>query len=884
MPRLATRSLKIIRKLSLVVLTLLAMVVLAGTSLFVIFQDSCQQAIIRQLNHHLTSEVQAARISVSLLKHFPLVSLNLSDLRITDPRNLIAGTDVLQTGEISLQFDLIDLIRGKYTLQIVKITDARFNLVVREDGSDNFHFWKKPSSNEPGNFSVELRQLILRGVDVSWHKIPSGDQIIFSAEDIKIKGNLTSEKFNLTVDGDLLFHLFKIGNQVYLHDREMKTNVSLKVHNQDHTVQILEGTIRTGLLTSHIQGSILVNECIEPDLQIRFETAPLDQYLNLIPPGYLVYKETMEVAGDVTASMALKGIIGKNAMPDLVIDFDLDKGSFHYLPHSLHLNNINLSGSYSLVAPGGNTPKNELRINTVKAQLGDGWIEGSLQITDLFHPFVSLSAETELSVDDLTGIFTVSAIKEMNGKLAMTLDMKGPLSNLSHPTPADILTASVDANLNVRLDHLVFGNGTPACKNIRFEGMMTNHNLKVQSLSGRTGESDFHLEGVFMNLLPWLINKNEMLRIDADLDASRLNLDEILLQDHHPNDQGRQFSIPKMVAANLDISIGNLSFHDFTATQLTTALTLRDRKVTFRDLRFHTMEGSVSADASLIQENDDLLLVKANARLKHVDIRELFYDMDNFGQKSLTDEHLRGFLDADVYFSSRLTDGLAVDPKTIYALGQMRIGSGELIGYSPLYKLSGFLDLDELKHIRFSELKNLIEIRHQMVIIPEMEIKSNILDLALHGTHSFDNRMDYHVSILLSQLLSTRFKTRPQDEFGVVEDDGLRRTKIYIAIAGTTDDPRFIFDRPAMKDGLSENLENERREIKQALQDEFRASRKDAEQVEKWQLQEKGNFIIEWDEEPVNPTPGADQPEKVIGPKFKIKWEKEDTVPLPAKR
>lgn len=875
------RSLKIIRKLSLVLLILLATAALAGISLFIIYKDSFQQAMIRQLNHHLTSEVQAGRISVSLLRHFPLVSLNLSDLRIKNPQNLMAGANVIQTEEISLQFDLIDLIRRKYTLQIVKITNASINLVVHEDGSDNFHFWKKPSSDEPGNFSVELRQLILKGVDVSWLKIPSSDQIFFSAEDMRIKGNLTSVQSNLNVHGDLMFHLIRIGNQVYLQDREMKTNVSLNVNSKDHTVQILEGTIRTGLLVSHIQGSVLVNERIEPDVQIRFNTAPFDQYLDLFPPGYLLLDETMEVAGDVKVSLILKGIIGENTIPELAIGFDLYKGSFHYLPYSLRIDNITLSGSYSLITPGLNAPTDELRIHKVKALFGDGWIEGRLKIANLSRPFVSLFAEMELSAEDVAGIFPIGTIKEMNGKLAMTLDLKGAVNTLNHPATEDILAASVQLDMNISLDHLLFESSTLPFRNIRAEGRLNNHDLQVRSLSGRMGNSDFRIEGVFMNFLPWLINKNEMLRIDADLEASRLNLDEILIQDSSPNNHAPQFSIPKMVAANLDISIGNFSFHDFTATQLTTALTLRDKKVVCRDLRFHTMEGSVSADASLLQGNDDMFQVKANARLKQLNINQLFHNMRNFGQKGLTDEHLRGFLDADVYYSSSLTDGLAVDPKTIYAIGQLSIGSGELIGYTPLYKLSGFLDLDELKHIRFSELKNLIEIRNQTIIIPEMEIKSTTLDLALQGTHSFDNRIDYHVNILLSQLLSARFNTRSQDEFGVVEDDGLRRTKIYIAITGTTDDPTFSFDRPAMKDGLSENLENERREIKKALQDEFRASKKDVQDTEKWQQQEKSSFIIEWDEKPVDSAPEVYQPEKLKGPKFRIKWEEEDTIPLP---
>jgi hypothetical protein len=293
------------------------------------------------------------------------------------------------------------------------------------------------------------------------------------------------------------------------------------------------------------------------------------------------------------------------------------------------------------------------------------------------------------------------------------------------------------------------------------------------------------------------------------------------------------------------------------------------------------MGGNIAADLDLTPLNDQLFQVKCNARLTHIDIQRLFHDFGNFSQESLTDAHLRGWMDADVYYSSSLRPDMRIDAKSVYTLGAITVRSGELIGYTPLYKLSGILDIEDLKHIRFSELSNLIEISKQTILIPEMEIESNTLDLTLYGTHTFSNQVDYHISLLFSQLLAKKIKPDRQKEFGVVKDDGLGRSTLFIAVTGTADDPRFSYDRPALKEKLSNDLKKERRELKAALQDEFRIAGKEDNNTAPVTSQEKGSFILEWDEGMTDSIPVKQDQKKIRGPKFNLTWEEDDTLPEP---
>ena len=81
---------------------------------------------------------------------------------------------------------------------------------------------------------------------------------------------------------------------------------------------------------------------------------------------------------------------------------------------------------------------------------------------------------------------------------------------------------------------------------------------------------------------------------------------------------------------------------------------------------------------------------------------------------------------------------------------------GELIAYKPVLALSKFIEVEELNHIRFSSLRNVIEIHDQKIYFPEMDIKSSALNLKLSGVHSFNNEIEYHFNLLLRDILSKK--------------------------------------------------------------------------------------------------------------------------------
>ena len=159
------------------------------------------------------------------------------------------------------------------------------------------------------------------------------------------------------------------------------------------------------------------------------------------------------------------------------------------------------------------------------------------------------------------------------------------------------------------------------------------------------------------------------------------------------------------------------------------------------------------------------------------------------------------------------------------------------------------MSVDELKNVKFSTLENNIRIEHNMIKIPSMEIKSSALSVFIKGSHNFDNEIDYQVRLLLSELVSKKFrkkKTNINNEFGAIEDDGLGNTAVYLKMTGHVDNPEIYFDKIKIKDKLNTKIKQEKEEIKTIIKEDVLNQKPDS--VNSNQEQEP-DVLLEWKDE-----------------------------------
>jgi AsmA-like C-terminal region len=355
------------------------------------------------------------------------------------------------------------------------------------------------------------------------------------------------------------------------------------------------------------------------------------------------------------------------------------------------------------------------------------------------------------------------------------------------------------------------------------------------------------------NLLGYLFTDKEVLNVEGDFVSRKLDLNTLLASDEKSGaDTNYVFALPANVRMKLNTTVKEIQFRRFTASSFTGVFELRNRQLHLNDLNMRTLDGVVSGNGIVDATRDDSLLISFNSKIAQVNISKLFYTFENFGQKegeeTIGDKNVFGSLTANVEFVSMWDNKLNINEKKLFTFADITIDQGELKEFKPLESLSRFINIEELRDIKFSTLHNTIEIRDRVVNIPRMEIKSSAVDIIMSGTHDFDNMVDYHFVVSLDELRARKAKTKKENnEFGEVESDGNKRYKLYISMKGPVDNPEIKYlDAKGFIEQKKEELKQEKQNLKNILREEFGWFKKDTTKKDE-----------EPEDEPVNPEGGT---------------------------
>lgn len=880
----------------ILLLSLILLVILVG-GLFVIgtyYADETEQLIVSEINKTLSIEISVKDVELSLFSNFPNASLNFTELQTKEQ----AGSNsksLLNAKKASLLFNVFDIITGNYKIERILLKDAFLNIIVHEDGTNNLMLTRKTDSNDPGNVNINLQEVIFRNVEISYINYPSDQEYLVTVSKGDLKGVFTSENFDMEISGDLFSKHIRSGKHLFFKERQLKTQLKLAIDKTEQSYLINQGWIESAGLSFDISGSVNADKSNRfLDLNIQAKKSPLQSFLQLVPKTYLEPIKDYKLSGDLNFTATIKGDFSGNKLPLVTFSFGLTEGTIKHSKSGLNFQHVFFSGNFK---NGKSKSKQSFSVNLTdfEAELYSSKINGKLGIVNFENPSISASFQSSADLKEIAKIFRIENLQSVSGKLKIDMQFKNTLKSFRQFTIQDFISSRTSGLLEIENVNLQFKNNPINYTKLNGNFKFSNKDLVVNQFSGKFAESDFNMKGYFINVLAFLFLPDQKINIKADFKSDNLKLGNLLKSDKKEGERAYQLQFSKNINFDLNLDLNNFSFNKFNAQNLTGRVLMINQKLTVKNTTLVSMDGKTKLAGTIDGTNPNRFWLDAEATLTNVDINKLFYQFGDFGQKSISSENIRGIVNAQIIFQSFISSSLKVDPKSVYTVGDLVINEGELVDFKPMYKLSKFLKNKELERVQFSTLQNQIQIKDQVVTIPEMDIVSSTLDLKISGTHSFQNEVDYHIQVLISELIS-RNRFKEEDIEGIfTEDDGLGRTTLFLKMTGNANDPDITYDTKELRKKIAKDLKNEGNVIKDIFKSEFGNKENTDTSPEEFNVIEENNngqnFIIEWEEEetkdtvelitsPQKPKPSRKKKEaKQDNKEFIIEWDEEnDTI------
>jgi hypothetical protein len=864
---------KLFKKIFLAILIFTFVLVSTLLVIGTVYENEVKDYIIKELNGNLKTKVivDSKNIQFSLFKDFPYASLSFKNVIMLEaPIGNESKTDkkgskknqkqdtLCSVGNISLQFNILDIIRKKYSVKKISADNGKLKLRIGADGSRNWDVWKQSgdTTSTSDESAFKLEKLKLENISLYYVDFKNQTDVSCVVHTGSIGGEFTNKEYDLSIKGDLLVSRFNIDSTNYLDNKPLNLDLKLKVDNEKNQYEFSNAQLSVSDLKILVEGRYISNVASDYiDISLKGKDMDVQSVLSLLPEKYHKEISDYDSDGEFYFNSHIYGKKDDSNSPEVIADFGIEKATITQLSSGIALNDVHAIGNYFASAASS---KYFLDLKTISASLAHGKIAGSIRIDNFSSPYVNASLNATLLLEDVRRLLKIDtiwnySIASLAGNVRASMQYKGKLNRSGKYSRSDFENMVLSGDMAFENAGLKIKNSLLSFDSINASFGLNDNSVTVNSFSGKTPRSDFYLKGVLKNILAYSFSDDADINVDAAFQSNNFNLDEFLLDQEESSKRDTVYNVHFSPRMNFILSsdIGHLTFRKFEADNIRGTFQLRNQKLIANPISFSTMDGLVIASGMIDGTKDSALLLTCDALFKKLNISKLFSQFENFGQATMTHDNLKGIATADVQFAAVWKSDLTVDLNRVYMHSNLTIEKGELIKFAPIKALSKYIEVSELEDIKFLSMQNQIEIKDQKIFFPKMDIKSSALDLTLSGTHTFNNDIDYHVKVLLSDILFQRARKakKENNEFGVVEDDKSGKTSLFLSMTGTVDKPVFKYDKQGAKQSLKQNITEEKQSLKKILKDEFGWFKKDTVLKKKNTFKDDGKFILKWDED-----------------------------------
>jgi hypothetical protein len=826
--------------------------------------------LITQADKYLLTEIRINKndIHLSLFKNFPYISLDLYNILLKSAPGVrfkdfnVAGPDTLIFAErISLNFNIRSLLAKKYDLKKIEVEGAKINILTDKNGANNYSIIKEttPDSLAKDSVNFDLKKVTVKRTKFSYQDAKSG--VLFSdfIEAAEMTGSFKKEDFlvNLLLSAD--DNSFEVLGNYYLEHEKMSVNLAIEKREKAYFIRKSEIALFGVSLNIDGKYSTKTNDY---SMAFSCKAVPLQRTKATLIRFWSDFLLLSPQNGDLN----MRGsIIGKgDSNPAISIQFEIKNGVFRNTDKNVRISDLYLKGSYTNGIKR-NQLSSFLKIDSLSAQSGKSilFLTGSVQnfISPTFQGRVRGYIELQklLVIESLSDKFDLSGIAKGN------IQAKGTLPSLKNISNMDLQRIKLQGVIQLEEANIkTLTNAIPASIISGTVKVVNLMEVNLDEVIIKVGRSDLQIEGDITNLPYFVTDKSVYPIYRCNVKSNEFHAEDFMPGASNSQNGPFKIEFPDSVRIYADISIKSFEFGKFKSSDVSGIFSYNPKTIFVKNFKMRTQGGTISSDMR-IEQSDGLIITENDATLQHVDMSELLYAFNEFGQTVITHEYIDGYLSATLY--AKATWDLFLNPvyKHLALTSQATIDNGELINYEPMLGLSDFIAVEELKHIKFDRLQTSVVVDHEKVIIGQMKIKSSAITVTGSGEHNFDNSYTYRFQVGLSDILWKKAKRKKfqNNEFGIVADDGLGRHIIPLAITGKDTVFEVEYDKRTAGNILHDKILMEKQTWKDLTESDSQ-----------WKDSVNSN-TIDWEDETTEPVEIKNEQTDQKSDPFKVEWEDE---------
>ena len=708
------------------------------------------------------TKLDVGSFRLSFLRKFPKASLELKDVLVhssTDfsPEQFMGiNTDTLLTARsVSVEFRITDIIKGNYNIESISAKTGKAFFFTDTAGHVNYNISVKNSNHGDDVLTINLERINLNDIKATYNNLSARLIIKGFISNGKLKSRISGDNIDFIAAAAMEINHFQLYNTTVT--KTISGGLNLILQSSKSGIMFKKGSLSIDNYQLGLDGFVSSDNTL--DLNITGQNIDLARVRNYLPDKYLNVVAGYDPSGLLTLDCKIKGPLTRTQNPHVELNCTVNHAHVSYGKSKLSVNNLSFNGHLS------NGSKNQFStsvasVRDIKASLGTAEYTGSLIISNFSKPKTELQLKGKIIPAEIKEFFNVEQISTANGYVDADLKLTTNYWPKDSVTVNNIIDLKPEGKLTFNSFSIGFQNNKLLFRDVT-GNLYLSDIFRAENLKFTYKEQNITIDGNFRNLPGWIAGKPVQLIGSADISFDRL-IPEAFFEsgpiEKNNASVKRGVTLPGDVFLDINFKIDSLNYKTFSSSNISGTLNYKPRLLTFKTLNMNSQDGAISGSGFVVQNSTLSIISRANFKLTHININKAFRTFHNFGQDFIKAENLSGMLSGSLSFLLPMDSMLIPQIKSLTAEGKYLIVNGALINFDPVKKLSSFIELSELENIHFAQLENDFFIRNNYLYVPQMDVKSTAADLSVNGKHSFDNEYEYHVKMLLSEILSKKRK------------------------------------------------------------------------------------------------------------------------------
>jgi AsmA protein len=499
-----------------------------------IFKERLEKTVKQTVNDLLLTELDFSAMDVSFIRHFPHLTISLSDVSLKSSAPFSADT-LISAKEVAFGVNLFSLVSGPVQINKVYVDRGKITVIYNEKGESNYEVYNVSDSaaeetdTSAATTAIRIENIVFSRTDFVY----SDPSIPLKIEALGIsyrgKNEIANAIMNLSsrirIDSlDLVY------DQVpYIRSKPVAADLETRVDLKSFDMKLEKNDLTIKDIPFEFKGELnfrkngyeifiaLFSQFDEEYLSGSFWMKSSDSLwmsvkadVNVTIENWirgLAIKE-MDMRGHFNMKLHAEGNLTegqnpKNPEPDTIFlsipDFNLtarmENGYFHYTGLPEAIKNISFDLSASVTNHDYRTLN--LKLGNLKAGFMNNQLSGFFRIDSLEGFPVEAGLSTRLNLAELKQVIPLDSL-DLKGMLDLNLDMHGSYSPEKHLFPLTTLSLTLsDGEIRTRYYPQPVENVQLAVTLVNQTGDLKGTRMQIDPLSFSFAGSPFEFRGEF---------------------------------------------------------------------------------------------------------------------------------------------------------------------------------------------------------------------------------------------------------------------------------------------------------------------------------------------------------------------------------------------------